>query len=43
LAAARAFRDFAIAGFFWLIVLLGLGSIDPLTRTDHRVEPSQAE
>ena len=30
-------RGFAIAAMFWLIVLLGLGSVDPLTRTDYRV------
>jgi cytochrome c oxidase subunit 4 len=36
-------RGFAVAGLFWLMVLLGLGSIDPLTRTDHRVQPSQGE
>lgn len=28
---------FAVAGIFWLLVLLGLGSVDPLTRTDHAV------
>ena len=30
-------RGFAIAAMFWLIVLLGLGSVDPLTRTDYPV------
>jgi cytochrome c oxidase subunit 4 len=30
-------RAFAVAGLFWLLVLLGLGSADPLTRTDYRV------
>jgi cytochrome c oxidase subunit 4 len=30
-------RAFAVAGLFWLLVLLGLGSVDPLTRTDYRV------
>jgi cytochrome c oxidase subunit IV len=28
-------RGFAAAGLFWLVVLLGLGSMDPLTRTDY--------
>jgi cytochrome c oxidase subunit 4 len=27
-------RIFAAAGIFWLMVLLGLGTMDPLTRTD---------
>jgi cytochrome c oxidase subunit IV len=27
-------RAFAVAALFWLLVLLGLGSVDPLTRTD---------
>jgi hypothetical protein len=30
-------RGFAVAAIFWLIVLLGLGSADPLTRTDYQV------
>ena len=30
-------RGFAAAGLVWLIVLLGLGSMDPLTRTDYQV------
>lgn len=30
-------RGFAIAAMFWLIVLLGLGSVDPLTRSDYLV------
>lgn len=30
-------RGFAVAAMFWLIVLLGLGSIDPLTRVDYLV------
>lgn len=35
---------FALAGVFWLCILLGLGSLDPLTRVDHGVghELSQA-
>lgn len=31
-------RAFAVAAMFWLIVLLGLGSVDPLTRTDFPVD-----
>ena len=30
-------RGFAVAAMFWLIVLLALGSMDPLTRTDYHV------
>ncbi len=30
-------RGFAAAGLVWLVVLLGLGSMDRLTRTDHAV------
>ena len=30
-------RGFAVAAIFWLIVLLALGSMDPLTRTDYQV------
>lgn len=30
-------RAFAVAAAFWLLVLLALGSADPLTRTDHYV------
>lgn len=26
---------FALAALFWLLVLLGLGSLDPMTRTDY--------
>ena len=33
-------RIFAIAGIFWLIVLLCLGSVDPLTRTLFLVQHS---
>ena len=28
-------RAFAVAGIFWLLVLLGLGSVDPLTRSNY--------
>jgi len=30
-------RAFAVAALFWLLVLLALGSADPLTRTNHYV------
>jgi len=30
-------RAFAAAAMFWLFVLLALGSVDPLTRTNHYV------
>ena len=30
-------RVFAAAGLLWLTILLGLGSVDPLTRTDYPV------
>lgn len=30
-------RVFALAGAFWLCVLLGLGSLDAVTRVDHPV------
>jgi cytochrome c oxidase subunit IV len=31
-------RVFAVAGVLWLTILLGLGSLDPLTRTDYQVQ-----
>jgi cytochrome c oxidase subunit IV len=31
-------RLFAAAGLLWLTILLGLGSLDPMTRTDNRVQ-----
>jgi cytochrome c oxidase subunit IV len=31
-------RLFAVAGLLWLSILLGLGSLDPLTRTDYHVQ-----
>lgn len=34
-------KFFAIAALFWLLVLLGLGSIDPMTRTDYPVSVTQ--
>jgi hypothetical protein len=30
-------QAFVVAVLFWLLVLLGLGSMDPLTRTDYPV------
>ena len=30
-------RAFAVAAMFWLLVLLALGSVDALTRTDYHV------
>jgi cytochrome c oxidase subunit IV len=32
-------RAFAVAAVLWLLILLGLGSVDPLTRTDYRSSP----
>jgi cytochrome c oxidase subunit IV len=31
-------RLFAIAGLLWLTILLGLGSLDPMTRIDYQVQ-----
>lgn len=31
-------RLFAAAGLLWLAILLGLGSLDPLTRVDYHVQ-----
>jgi hypothetical protein len=36
-------RAFALAGLFWLLVLLGLGSADPLTRKEYPVPPGRGE
>ena len=36
-------RGFAVAAMFWLMVLLGLGSTDPLTRTDYLVPNVQVK
>jgi hypothetical protein len=33
-------RAFAVAAVLWLVILLGLGSVDPLTRTEYRSSPS---
>jgi cytochrome c oxidase subunit 4 len=35
-------RLFAAAGVLWLLILLALGSLDPLTRVVYPVEPSSA-
>jgi cytochrome c oxidase subunit IV len=39
--AGRLARFFALAAVFWLLVLLGLGSIDPMTRTVYPVAVTQ--
>jgi cytochrome c oxidase subunit 4 len=31
-------RLFAAAGLLWLVILLGMGSLDPMTRTDYHVQ-----
>jgi cytochrome c oxidase subunit IV len=36
--APQAARLFAVASLLWLAILLGLGSVDPLTRTDYAVD-----
>ncbi len=36
-------RGFAVAAIFWLIVMLGLGSADPLTRTYYHVPGAHVE
>jgi hypothetical protein len=36
-------RTFAVAAMFWLLVLLALGSADPLTRTDYQVPNAQVK
>lgn len=35
--SGRLARFFALAAMFWLLVLLGLGSLDPMTRIDYPV------
>lgn len=34
-------RLFAVAGLLWLSILLGLGSLDLMTRTDYSVEGAE--
>lgn len=36
-------RAFAVAALFWLLILLGLGSVDPVTRTVYPVVHAQVE
>jgi caa(3)-type oxidase subunit IV len=36
-------RAFAVAAMFWLLVLLGLGSVDALTRTAYQVPSAQVK
>jgi cytochrome c oxidase subunit 4 len=35
-----AIRLFAVAGLLWLVILLALGSLDPLTRIDYDAQGS---
>ncbi|MBV9248001.1 MAG: hypothetical protein JO227_01975 [Acetobacteraceae bacterium] len=34
-------RGFAIAGLFWLTILLGLGMMDPMTRATYPVQGTE--
>jgi hypothetical protein len=34
-------RSFAIATVFWLIILLGLGTLDPMTRAVYQVQSTE--
>lgn len=36
-------RLFAVAGLLWLTVLLGLGSLDPMTRTDYHAQAADQQ
>jgi cytochrome c oxidase subunit 4 len=36
-------KIFALAGVFWLCILIGLGSLDPMTRVDHGVGPELSQ
>jgi cytochrome c oxidase subunit IV len=36
-------RAFALGALFWLLILLGLGSVDPMTRTDYPVRGVQVK
>ncbi len=36
-------RGFAAAGLVWLLVLLGLGSMDPMTRTHYQVSSAHKD
>lgn len=36
-------RAFAVAAMLWLLLLLGLGSADPLTRVDYDVPHAQVK
>jgi cytochrome c oxidase subunit 4 len=40
--APPAAHLFAVAALLWLAILLGLGSVDPLTRTDYAVQAWRA-
>jgi hypothetical protein len=36
-------RLFVVAGLVWLSILLGLGSLDPMTRTDVYVQATSSK
>ena len=36
-------RLFAVAGLVWLCILLGLGSLDPMTRIEYHVQDKSAK
>jgi hypothetical protein len=36
-------RLFAVAALLWLTILLGLGSLDPMTRTDYIVQNTSSK
>lgn len=40
--APPAAHLFAVAGLLWLAILLGLGTVDPFTRTDYPVQAWRA-
>ena len=40
-ASSGLVRVFAAAGFFWLLIMIGLTSADYLHRTDHKVPVDQ--
>jgi hypothetical protein len=36
-------RLFAVAGLLWLTILLGMGSLDPMTRIDYHVQSASPD